>query len=122
RRPTRPAYRTARTPRPGPAARPQPGRAVVSRQPVRTRDARPVRGGPRAPPAAPPARAPPALAQRLVPDAPRRRPGTHVLRRRTVPVRDGAGHRRLRDPGRAGARRPDRTGALPVLGRRRDHP
>ena len=58
-------------------ARPEPGRPVVSRRPVRTRNARPVRHRTRRPPTAPPAGPPPALAARLAPDAPRRRTRRH---------------------------------------------
>ena len=39
---------------------------------------------------------------------------------RPLPVRDGRGPGRLRDPRRSGARRPDRARPLPVLRRRRD--
>ena len=73
-------------------AGPQPGRAVVPRRPVRTRDARPVRHRPGRPPTAPPAGPPLPLAPRLVPDARRRRgpagrSATSTARTRSAPSR-----------------------------------
>ncbi len=54
---------------------------------------------------------------RATPDRRRRSPPATA-----VPFRHRRGPGRLRDPGRAGARRADRTRPLPVLRRRRDHP
>ena len=84
---------------------------------------RPVRHRPGRPPAAPPAGPALPLAPRLAPDAPRRRrPAAVRRRRRALPVPHRRGPRGVRDPGRTGARRDDRTRPLPVLRRRRDHP
>ena len=52
----------------------------------------------------------------------RRRPAAVRRRRRPLPVPHRRGPGRVRDPGRPGARRHDRTRPLPLLRRRRDHP
>ena len=123
RRPTRPAGRTARAPRP--ATDPHvPSLAALSFPAGRfEREMRDLYGI--APDDHP-------LPRRLVrhPHWPR---GWYPMRRdagppppfgrhRAVPVPDGRGRRRLRDPRRARPRRTDRARPLPVLGRRRDHP
>ena len=123
RRPAGPAGRAGGAARPRAPGSALPGRALVPGQPVRARDPRPVRDRPRRPPLPAPPRPAPALAGRLAPDAPRRRAAAaDAGRRRAVPVRQGRGTRRLRDPGRPRARRAHRARALPLLRGRGDDP